>query len=77
MNAKKAIGLILIIAGIAALVYGGFTYTKQTHDVELGPVEFQVAEKERVNVPAWGGVIVVAAGVGLLLMGGGRRRSSS
>ena len=51
------------------LVYGGFTYTKETHDVGLGPMELSVEEKERVNVPVWAGVVGVVAGTGLVLAG--------
>jgi hypothetical protein len=50
-----------------ALVYGGFSYTRRTHDAKLGPLEISVSEKQRVNVPVWAGVALVAAGAGLLL----------
>ena len=52
----RMIGIAVLAVGILALVYGGFSYTRETHDVKLGPVEFSVKEKERVNVPLWAGV---------------------
>lgn len=61
------IAVVLLAAGVLALVYGGFSYTKQTHDARLGPLEISVSEKQRVNVPVWAGVILVVAGAGVLL----------
>lgn len=72
MNPKIIVALILIALGVLGLVYGGFTYTKETHDVDLGPVEFSVTEKERINVPLWLGVAGIVAGVGLLVVSRGK-----
>lgn len=66
MNASKLVGLILIIGGALALAFGGFSYTKDTSAVKIGPVELTVKQKESVNVPLWAGVAAVVAG-GLLL----------
>jgi drug/metabolite transporter (DMT)-like permease len=66
----KIIAIVLIVAGVLALVYGGFSYTKATHEANLGPIEFEVKEKGRVNVPLWGGIAVIVAGVLLLLVPG-------
>ncbi len=57
---------VLIVAGILGLVYGKFTYTKETHDVKLGPLQLSVKQKQTLNVPAWAGVGALVAG-GLLL----------
>lgn len=67
MSTIRIVAIILIIAGALGLVYGEFTYTKETHDAKLGPLELQVKEKETVNVPAWAGVGAIAIGVILLL----------
>lgn len=72
MNATKLIGILLLAAGVLALVYGGFSYTKDSSSVKLGPIELAVKEKERVNVPVWAGVGAIVVG-GLLLAFGGRR----
>ena len=66
MNAIKAIGLALIVAGALGLAYGSFSYTKQSHDLKLGPIELSIKDKESVNVPAWAGVSAIVIG-GLLL----------
>jgi uncharacterized membrane protein YidH (DUF202 family) len=68
MNALKIVGLILIAAGIMALVYGSFSYTKETHQAKLGPLELQVKEKETVNIPVWAGVGAIVVGTVLLLV---------
>lgn len=67
MNALKALAIVLIVAGILGLVYGGFSYTKETHDVKMGPIEMSVDERQTVNVPVWSGVGAIGAGVLLLL----------
>jgi LPXTG-motif cell wall-anchored protein len=67
MSAGKIVAIVLIVAGILGLVYGTFNYTKETHDVKLGPIELSVKEKQTVNVPVWAGVGAVVAGGGLLL----------
>ena len=68
MSGKKILGIALLVAGILALVYGGFTYTKDTHEAKLGPLELEYREKERVNVPTWAGAAGVVAGVLLLVV---------
>jgi hypothetical protein len=70
MNAARTAGLLLIIAGVLALVYGGFTYTKANHDAKVGPIEFSVQEKDTVNIPVWAGAGGIALGAVLLLLGG-------
>jgi hypothetical protein len=70
MNAVKVVAIVLIAAGVLGLVYGGFSYTKETHETKLGPIELSLKEKERVNVPVWAGVGAIAVGAALLLVGG-------
>ena len=61
MGIAKIIGILLIAAGALGLIYGGFTYTKETHSAKLGPIVLQVQEKETVYVP----IILSAAAIGL------------
>jgi uncharacterized membrane protein YidH (DUF202 family) len=68
MNTVKILGLALIVAGILALVYGSFSYTKETHEAKIGPLELQVKEKETVNVPVWAGVGAIVIGTVLLVV---------
>ena len=69
MSVTKIIGVLLVVAGTLGLIYGGFSYTKDKHDVKLGSLQFSVTEKETVNVPIWAGAGAIAAGVLLLLIG--------
>jgi uncharacterized membrane protein YidH (DUF202 family) len=70
MNAVKIAAVVLIAAGILGLLYGSFSFTKETHEIKLGPVELSVKEKQTVNVPVWAGVGAIVVGVVLLLFGG-------
>ncbi len=63
----RMIGIVLLSIGVLALVYGGFSYTRETHDAKLGSLEISVNEKKRVNVPVWAGVVFTVVGAGLLL----------
>ena len=72
MNPVKAIAVALMLAGVLALAYGGFTYTKETHDVKIGPIEFSIKDKETVNIPVWAGVGAILVG-GLLLVFGNKK----
>jgi uncharacterized membrane protein YidH (DUF202 family) len=69
MNAVKIAAVVLIAAGILGLLYGSFSFTKETHEIKLGPVELAVKEKQTVNVPVWAGVGAIVVGVVLLLFG--------
>ena len=72
MNPVKVIAIVLIVGGMLGLVYGGFSYTKDTTVVKLGPLELSAKEKQTVNVPMWAGVGAIVVG-GLLLVLGGKR----
>ena len=69
MNAVKIAGIVLIVAGVLGLAYGSFSYTKETHEAKLGPIELSVKDKETVNVPVWAGVGAIVIGGVLLLFG--------
>ena len=73
MNAVKIMAIVLIVAGILGLLYGKFSYTKETHDVKLGPLEMSIAEKQTVNVPLWAGVMAIVGG-GVLLLYDSKKR---
>ncbi len=62
-NAARLVGIVLIAGGVLALVYGGFTYTKNTQQAKIGPLELSIKDTETVNVPIW-------VGVGALVIGG-------
>jgi hypothetical protein len=68
LSTIRVVAIVLIIAGTLGLVYGGFSYTKETHDAKLGPLELSVKEKQTVSIPVWAGVGAIAAGTILLLL---------
>jgi hypothetical protein len=72
MKGTRLLGAVLLAVGILALAYGGFSYTKDSDEVNLGPIHIEVKDKETVNIPLWAGVGVAILG-GVLLA----RRSSS
>ncbi|HUS24828.1 MAG TPA: LPXTG cell wall anchor domain-containing protein [Candidatus Binatia bacterium] len=63
MDTQKLIGILLLVGGALALAIGGFSYTRETHHADLGPLHMSVAEKQQVNIPLW-------AGAGAMLVGG-------
>jgi len=72
MNPVRIISIALIVVGILGLVYGGFSYTKDTTVVKLGPLELSAKERQTVNVPMWAGVGAIVVG-GLLLVFAGKK----
>jgi drug/metabolite transporter (DMT)-like permease len=69
MTGLRILGIALIVLGIAGLVHDQFSYTRKSHDADLGIVKLSIKEKETINVPAWIGVAGIAAGAVLLLVG--------
>jgi hypothetical protein len=69
MNIQTIIGIVLIAAGVLGLIYGGFSYTKETHTAKLGPLELRVQEKETVIVPVIASAGAIAIGAFLIVAG--------
>lgn len=69
MNGTRIVAIALIVAGALALIYGGFSYTKDTTALKVGPIELAVKEKKTVNIPVWAGVGAIAVGSLLLVLG--------
>jgi heme/copper-type cytochrome/quinol oxidase subunit 2 len=70
MNTVRIAALVLIVCGVFGLVYGSFSYTKESEEAKLGPISLSVKEKKTVNIPVWAGVAAIVAGGGLLIYGG-------
>jgi hypothetical protein len=69
MNLRRLVAILLIVCGALGLAYGGFTYTKETHTADVGPLHVSLDEKQHVNIPIWAGVGGILIGA-FLLMGG-------
>jgi len=72
MNTIKILGIILIVAGALGLAYNSFSYTKNTEEIKVGPLEMSINEKQTVVIPVWVGAGAIALG-GLILLLGNRR----
>jgi uncharacterized membrane protein len=69
MNAIKLAAIVLIAGGVLGLVYGSFSYTKETHEAKVGPIELSVKDKRTINIPVWAGIGAIVIGSALLLLG--------
>jgi hypothetical protein len=69
MNSSKIIGIVLIVAGLAGIALGGFSFTKETHKASLGPINLSVAEEKKVDIPLWASIVAIAAGAAVLVAG--------
>ncbi len=68
MNAIKIATIVLIVAGSLGLAYGSFSYTKETQQAKIGPIELTVQDRQTVNIPIWAGVAAIMAGALLLFV---------
>jgi hypothetical protein len=69
MSPVKLVAVLLIIGGALGLAYGGFSYTRNTHEVKVGPIDLALQEKKTIDVPVWAGIAAIVVGGALLLMG--------
>lgn len=68
MPLYKIVAIGLITGGTLGLVYGGFSFTRETHDVDLGVLSLTVDEKEYVYVPIWAGIAGIVIGASMLVL---------
>jgi uncharacterized membrane protein YidH (DUF202 family) len=68
----KTIGIVLLILGIVALIYGGISYTRDRTVLELGSLEITATERKNVPIPAIVGVVVLIGGAALFFAGSRR-----
>jgi hypothetical protein len=73
MSATKLIAIVLIVAGVLGLIYQQFSFTKETAQAKIGPLELSLKEKETVNVPLWASLGAIGVGVVLLVTGGRKK----
>ena len=62
-------GIVLILGGIAALIFGGITYTKNETVLDVGPIELEAKSKESIPIPQIAAILAAIAGVGLVIVG--------
>jgi hypothetical protein len=66
-------GIVLIILGVIALAYQGFTYTRRETVLDVGPIHATADKKETVPIPPIVGALAVAGGIALLIVGSKRK----
>lgn len=73
MKPLSLVGLVLIVAGVAALAIGRFSYTTEEKVLEVGPLVATADKEHTIHIPDIAGIIAVVAGLGLVVVG--RRRA--
>lgn len=68
MSPLRIAAIVLIVGGVLGLAYGSFTYTSDSHDLDLGVTEVSIQDRETVNVPVWAGVGGILVGAVLLFV---------
>jgi len=69
MKPIQIVGIVLIVAGVAGLVFGGFSYTKDTTALKIGPMELKVQEQETISIPLVASGAAIAIGAFLVFFG--------
>jgi hypothetical protein len=65
----KIAGILLIIYGVAALIYGGFTYTSQKKVLDIGDIHVNRSENHTLPLPPILGIVAIAGGAGMIYFG--------
>ena len=66
MDALKTLAIVLVVGGVLALGYGGFSYTKDTQAAKIGPLELTVSDTRTVNIPVWAGIATIVIGAAIM-----------
>ena len=64
----RILGVVVLVLGLVSIAYGKLTYTKETHDAKIGPIELSVKDKETVRIPVWAGILATIAGAALVMV---------
>lgn len=63
----KAVGMVLVVLGVLALAYGGFSWTRKDKVVDVGPIEISKNKTESVALPPIAGGLMLVGGLALLM----------
>jgi uncharacterized membrane protein len=69
MKTFTLLGIVLIVLGLAALAYQGFTYTTRETVIDIGPIKATADREKTIPLPPILGIVAVAGGVALMLAG--------
>ncbi len=69
MKTLTLLGIVLIVLGVAALAYQGFTYTTRETVIDIGPIKATADREKTIPLPPILGIVAVAGGVALMIAG--------
>jgi hypothetical protein len=69
----KLVGIVLIVIGIIALAYGGFTYTTREKVLDIGPIEATAERRHTIPLPPVLGAVALIGGIALMIAGAKRK----
>jgi len=69
MRGLTLIGVVLVILGVGALLFGHFSYTETKPLIDAGPIHVNSQEDHTVWIPTAAGIVVLLAGLGLVFAG--------
>ena len=69
MKAATIVGIVLVILGVVALIYGGISYTKEETVLDIGPLEARARTRETIPLPPLLGGLALTGGIVLLVVG--------
>ena len=72
MRTSLIAGVLLIVLGVVALTYKGFTYTEKEKVLDIGPIEAHAEEEKTVPISPILGALALAGGIVLVVMGSRR-----
>lgn len=64
----RLLGIVVLVLGLGAVIYGGFIYSPEAADIVIGPIEMSIGEEEAVNTPLWAGIVAIIGGLLLTLV---------
>ena len=69
----KLVGIVLIVIGLVALAYGGFTYTTREKVLDIGPIEATAERRHTIPLPPVLGAVALIGGIALMIAGAKRK----
>ena len=73
MKTYTLLGIVLVVLGVAALVYQGFTYTTRETVIDIGPIQATADRQRTFPLPPILGIAAVVGGVALMMAGSRKR----
>jgi len=69
LKAATVVGILLIVVGVIGFAVGGFSFTREKKDVDMGPVQISHAKTSTIPIPPILSTIALVGGIGLVIVG--------